>query len=93
MTSSGTDVAAHYGTTGLLDRILAALTQAGKDVSKLTIDDLALVDEFHSRRRRATEELARMLAHRGGPRDRCRVGHRRAVAVFGGHVWLPRQRR
>jgi ubiquinone/menaquinone biosynthesis C-methylase UbiE len=56
------DVATHYHTTGLLDRILAALAQAGKDVDKLTIDDLGLVDEFHSRRRRATEELAAMLA-------------------------------
>jgi ubiquinone/menaquinone biosynthesis C-methylase UbiE len=55
-------VAAHYGTTELLERILAALAEAGKDVGKLTIDDLGLVDEFHSRRRRATEELARMLA-------------------------------
>src|SRR5262249_10260398 len=36
--------------------------EAGKDVDRLTIDDLGLVDEFHSRRRRATEELARMLA-------------------------------
>jgi ubiquinone/menaquinone biosynthesis C-methylase UbiE len=60
MTSS--DVASHYRTEGLLDRILAALAQSGKDVEKLTIDDLGLVDEFHSRRRRATEELARMLA-------------------------------
>lgn len=56
------EVATHYGTDGLLDRILAALAQAGKDVDKLTIDDLALVDEFHSRRRRATEELAAMLS-------------------------------
>jgi ubiquinone/menaquinone biosynthesis C-methylase UbiE len=56
------DVATHYRTDGLLDRILNALTQSGKDVNKLTIDDLGLVDEFHSRRRRATEELARMLA-------------------------------
>jgi SAM-dependent methyltransferase len=56
------DVAAHYGTGGLLDRILGALAQAGKDVNALTIDDLGLVDEFHSRRRRATEELGRMLA-------------------------------
>jgi SAM-dependent methyltransferase len=56
------DVATHYGTDGLLDRILIALTDAGKDVNALTIDDLALVDEFHSRRRRATEELGRMLA-------------------------------
>jgi ubiquinone/menaquinone biosynthesis C-methylase UbiE len=56
------DVAVHYGTDGLLDRILGALARAGKDLSRLTIDDLGLVDEFHSRRRRATEELARMLA-------------------------------
>jgi ubiquinone/menaquinone biosynthesis C-methylase UbiE len=64
MTSPGTTdtVATHYGTEGLLDRILGALAQAGKDVNKLTIGDLGLVDEFHSRRRRATEELARMLA-------------------------------
>jgi ubiquinone/menaquinone biosynthesis C-methylase UbiE len=59
---SPNDVAAHYGTTELLERILAALAEAGKDVGKLTINDLGLVDEFHSRRRRATEELARMLA-------------------------------
>jgi ubiquinone/menaquinone biosynthesis C-methylase UbiE len=56
------DVATHYATAGLLDRILAALTQAGKDINNLTIADLGLVDEFHSRRRRATEELAAMLA-------------------------------
>jgi len=56
------DVATHYATEGLLDRILAALALAGKDITRLTIDDLGLVDEFHSRRRRATEELARMLA-------------------------------
>lgn len=56
------DVAAHYGTTGLLDRILTALARSGKDIENLTIDDLGLVDEFHSRRRHATEELARMLA-------------------------------
>jgi MPBQ/MSBQ methyltransferase len=56
------DVASHYATDGLLDRILAALAQSGKNINHLTIDDLGLVDEFHSRRRRATEELSRMLA-------------------------------
>jgi len=56
------EVARHYGRGGLLERILAALAEAGKDIEHLTIDDLAPVDEFHSRRRRATEELARMLA-------------------------------
>jgi ubiquinone/menaquinone biosynthesis C-methylase UbiE len=55
-------VAQHYGKGGLLDRILAALAEAGKDIEHLTIDDLAPIDEFHSRRRLATEELATLLA-------------------------------
>jgi SAM-dependent methyltransferase len=55
-------VAQHYGKGGLLDRILGALAEAGKDIDRLTIDDLAPVDEFHSRRRLATEELAALLA-------------------------------
>lgn len=62
------DIARHYGKAGLLGRILAALQQAGKDLDRLTIDDLAPVDEFHSRRRLATEELARMLAPSVGDR-------------------------
>jgi ubiquinone/menaquinone biosynthesis C-methylase UbiE len=60
------EIARHYGKTGLLDRILAALAQAGKDIDHLTIDDLAPVDEFHSRRRLATRELAAMLAPSAG---------------------------
>ncbi len=55
-------VAVHYAQEGLLDRILDGLARAGKPLDRLTIDDLAPVDEFHSRRRLATEELARMLA-------------------------------
>jgi ubiquinone/menaquinone biosynthesis C-methylase UbiE len=55
-------VAQHYGKGGLLDRILGALAKAGKDVDHLTIDDLGPVDEFHSRRRLATQELAGLLA-------------------------------
>lgn len=55
-------IADHYRTTGLLDRILTALREAGRDVDRLTIADLAPVDEFHTRRRRATEELAGLLA-------------------------------
>ena len=56
------EVARHYGRGGLLERLLAALAEAGKDIEHLTIDDLAPVDEFHSRRRVATVELARLLA-------------------------------
>ncbi|MGE0418878.1 MAG: class I SAM-dependent methyltransferase [Acetobacteraceae bacterium] len=56
------DVSAHYEQTGLLDRLLAALREAGKDLDRLTIYDLAPLDEFHSRRRKATEELGQLLA-------------------------------
>ncbi len=55
------DVARHYGRGGLLERILAALTADGKDIDRLTIDDTAPFDEFHSRRRLATRELAALL--------------------------------
>ena len=56
------EVARHYRRDGLTGRLLEALAAAGKDIDRLTIDDLAPVDEFHSRRRLATEELARLLA-------------------------------
>src|SRR6185295_6403689 len=46
----------------------AGLKEAGKDVDHLTIDNLAPIDEFHSRRRLATTELARMLAPMPGQR-------------------------
>jgi ubiquinone/menaquinone biosynthesis C-methylase UbiE len=57
-----TDVARHYDKQGLLGRILAALEQAGKDLDRLTIEDLAPLDEFHARRRKGTQELAAMLS-------------------------------
>jgi ubiquinone/menaquinone biosynthesis C-methylase UbiE len=60
--SVSSEVAGHYGRAGLVEGILAALAEAGKDIDRLTIDDLAPVDELHSRRRAATEELAGMLA-------------------------------
>ena len=50
----------------LLDRMLAALKAAGKDLDRLTIQELAPIDEFHSRRRKATEELAALLAPEAG---------------------------
>jgi ubiquinone/menaquinone biosynthesis C-methylase UbiE len=52
-------VQAHYGRAGLGDQILAALEKAGKDVNRLTPEDLAPIDEFHIRGRAATLELAR----------------------------------
>ncbi len=49
----------HYTRPDLGDAILAALANAGKDVNRLTLEDLAPIDEFHIRGRAATLELAR----------------------------------
>jgi SAM-dependent methyltransferase len=49
----------HYTRAGLADLILAALEKAGKDLTQLTPEDLAPIDEFHIRGRAATLELAR----------------------------------
>ena len=68
MSDHAADVERHYGRGGLIDRILAALQAAGKDTDQLKPDDLAAVDEFHSRRRLATEELVAMLAPGRGDR-------------------------
>lgn len=68
MSDHAETVERHYGRGGLIDRILAALQAAGKNIDHLTPDDLAAADEFHSRRRLATEELAAMLAPRPGDR-------------------------
>lgn len=52
----------HYTPADLEAELLAALIAAGKDPARLSLDDLAAVDEFHVRGRRATEELAARLA-------------------------------
>jgi ubiquinone/menaquinone biosynthesis C-methylase UbiE len=57
-------VVAHYGRGDLLARIDDALRAAGKDPERPAIEDLAPVDEFHSRGRQATEELAGLLPER-----------------------------
>jgi len=49
----------HYTRADLGDVILAALEKAGKDVGRLTPEDLAPIDQFHIRGRTATLELAR----------------------------------
>ena len=62
------EVAKHYGRPGLADVILAALKAAGKDIDHLAPDDLAPVDEFHTRGRAATIDLARFLNLNGSER-------------------------
>jgi SAM-dependent methyltransferase len=68
MSDRSAEIERHYGRGGLLERILAALKEAGKDIDHLTIDDLAPIDELHSRRSLATKELAEMLAPKPGAR-------------------------
>jgi len=52
----------HYAPTDIAARILERLQQAGKDLDKLTRDDLAAFDEFHGGGRESTRELARLAA-------------------------------
>lgn len=57
MSESSDRISQHYGSNGLADRILSALKQAGKNPSSLTVEDLAPIDQFHTRGLAATREL------------------------------------
>jgi ubiquinone/menaquinone biosynthesis C-methylase UbiE len=59
--SSAVAVERHYTRPNLENTILTALKNAGKDVDQLTVDDLAPIDEFHTRGREATANLAFLL--------------------------------
>jgi ubiquinone/menaquinone biosynthesis C-methylase UbiE len=50
----------HYGFGGIMEKIEVGLGLAGKDVSDLSVDDLAPIDEFHTRGRESTVEVADM---------------------------------
>lgn len=63
-----TDVEQLYGRGRILDSILEALRETGKDLTRLKPDDLAPVDEFHVRGREATVELARRASLDPGSR-------------------------
>ncbi len=55
-------VESHYGGSGDLPGLIRErLAAAGKDVAKLTTADLAAIDEFHIRGRKATLELAERM--------------------------------
>ena len=57
MSESIDRISRHYGTEGLPNRILSALKQAGKNLNSLTVEDLAPLDQFHTRGLAATREL------------------------------------
>jgi ubiquinone/menaquinone biosynthesis C-methylase UbiE len=54
----------HYGHGSLWTAIRTTLTDMGKELQRLTVDDLASVDAFHIRGRTATVELAERLGIR-----------------------------
>ena len=58
----------HYGRGRILDSVIAALRETGKDLARLRPEDLAPVDEFHIRGREATVELARRASLKPGSR-------------------------
>jgi SAM-dependent methyltransferase len=61
-------VETHYTRHDLGEIILAALKQTGKDLDRLTPDDLAPVDEFHGGQRPATIRLAELVGFTGTER-------------------------
>lgn len=56
----------HYGRPGLGPVILGALRAAGKNLGALTTEDLAPIDQFHTRGRDATLGLARLAGLSAG---------------------------
>lgn len=53
-------VGEHYARDDLAAAILAALQEAGKDLGSITVQDLAPVDQLHTRGKDATLELAHL---------------------------------
>lgn len=58
MTDIATKVREHYSTTGLISRLKSALAAIAPDGNPLTVDELAPLDQFHTRGMLATAELA-----------------------------------
>jgi SAM-dependent methyltransferase len=58
----------HYGRTGLTATLAERLLSAGKQLDALTIEELAPVDQFHTRGLAATMELAQLAQLQPGQR-------------------------
>ena len=53
-------ISKHYGISGILDSILKGLEDSGKDLDSLKPEDLAPIDEFHTRGKESTIEIAEL---------------------------------
>src|SRR5947208_15525883 len=62
------DANAYWGRPDLERTILDALAAGGKDIDRLTIDDLAPADQFHSGGKSSTVRLARLAGLKPGTR-------------------------
>lgn len=54
------NIHSYYSPNDLYNKIIEGLNKLGKDLSKVTLDDLQPVDEFHIRGDAATKELIRL---------------------------------
>jgi len=91
MTKNLDSVRAHYDGPGLIDRIKAALAPIASDGESLTVAQLAMLDQFHTRGILATAELAGVADLQAGDQVLdlgCGVGGpaRYLAAIFGCHV-------
>jgi len=68
MTDAANQVKNHYARGEIVEAILRALRESGKDVARLAPADLAPIDAFHIRGRAATVELAKLAALEPGLR-------------------------
>ncbi len=66
--STEQQVATHYGTGGIAERVLAALRAPHGEDAAVTIDALAPLDQFHGRGPLATQELVALLRPQPGER-------------------------
>jgi SAM-dependent methyltransferase len=66
--SNATTISDYWGRDGLGQAILDALAASGKNLDKLTIDDLAPMDQFHGGGKGATVRLARLASLSPGAR-------------------------
>ncbi len=66
--ASPNPVARHYGSSGIADRVLAALREANGPDAAITPEALAPIDHFHGRGVLATEELVALLNPQSGER-------------------------